>query len=272
MDNDDLILLAIVGVGAFFFKNALSGQTNTQVANPVPVSSSNAAALNQPVVPAQSVNVNLPQLINEDNGFTETIPALPNNIVEGVNVYNPATGSYTLINYPAVIASDNRQVNSNYTLTDQEADQYIENYWDIEQWIHTFGIATNNQAAYRDKARYHWQHNGVAEKRIFVPLIPKSNAPYIPPPPAPKKSTLTTIESILSPVTSLISTGVNVVKLASAAGINGFPQDMEDETLQTLVCGGYILKNILKFYVNSNLNSVVLIEAKLSSIINDYFG
>src|SRR5579862_9280055 len=79
---------------------------------------------------------------------------------------------YLTYQYPAMAALDPNILNPNYVMSDAEAQQYINNYYDLSPQF------LNAAPAYwgttpLNRARYHWRSFGAPEKRTFLPLVPK---------------------------------------------------------------------------------------------------
>jgi hypothetical protein len=82
---------------------------------------------------------------------------------------------YETYEYPAMLAANPNIGNSNYSLTDAEARQYLINNNDIAQWaaiVVPTDFPDNNSAA-----RYHWKTYGVAGKYSFMPFAPTKSTP-----------------------------------------------------------------------------------------------
>lgn len=156
-------------------------------------------------------------------------------------------------NYSVLTAANPNLLNPNYIMTDSELNQYKNNYLDVAQWAATYKKGVNAGL------QKHWHDHGVAEKRVFVPIVPPSNSPYVPPQPNPNSSG----------GGNFLSTALTVV--GSIAAILG-PDDpkLNDLEIQVLFTGAGIVKDILPFYNSTNRQLVSAIGSRLDSVLNQY--
>jgi len=257
MKNNSLLILAGVGVGAYFLLNG---------------SSASAAV---PSVAASSLAPGTPApLIGQNLGF-----------VGGNNNF--------VANYSQLLAADPNLANPNYQLNPLQAQQYLNNYQDLQTglptWIDGKTIKTLAQAI-----QQHWTKFGAAEKRIYYPLQPASTVPYVPPPPHPKSTGGSIWKSIaiaatvlggavatvvtagaaapaaVAATSALISAGTAAATTIENAAIKGTNPALNDSEIELLFTGAAILKEILPLYQSADPAFVDAINLKLNSLLNQY--
>lgn len=244
--KNDLIMYGAIGLGAYLLlgKKSSTGVTlNTGSTVPKP-----GTVLTNP----GQTNV---------GGYNISIP---NGVDPNARIY-PAGGTFantiTYGQYAVAQQLNPNNGNPNYTLTDSEAQQYLQNYLDLQQglpaWVgHVPGINTLN-----DAARDHWKKYGAAEKRIFTVLTPPSTVAFIPAPPNPNTST---------------SSGGGKSWISSALGIAGsiislFGADdpiLNDYEAEILITGSAILSDILPMFSHDPLYPGI--RAKSTELLEQY--
>lgn len=175
---------------------------------------------------------------------------------------------YTVANYDQLANANPNLLNPNYQLTPAEIQTYLSNYSDLQTGLPTFvgntnyhGIKLNSLA---QAAQAHWNGNGCAEKRIFLPLQPPSTAAYIPPPPAPSKSSG---GGFLSSALGFVGSALPYV--AAILGTDDTPL-LNDADQQALFTAGAIITDILPLFANSDPTLVAGIREKLNSVLLEY--
>lgn len=168
---------------------------------------------------------------------------------------------YLAYQYPAMVAANPNITNPNYTLTASEANQYMQNYLELQQWLptvvpHSF---PNNQAA----LQFHWKTYGVAQKYTFLPLIPPKNANWVHPP--------TTASSSGGgfPWSTVLTTAATV----AIAIIGPGPQQirrLNDAEIDLIINGSAIAKHIVPLYAQADHKLAVAIDNKINELITDY--
>lgn len=166
---------------------------------------------------------------------------------------------YDMYQYPAMKASNPNVANASYSLTTAEADQYIQNYNDINQWTST--VVPKNFPSKEDAARYHWAHYGPSEKRTFLPLMPQDLTPYVPAPANPSSSGgggfLGTIKKVTGVVGSLLA-------------ILGVDDRLNDEEVKMLLEGAAIMNEIMPFYKQADPKLYNAIMSKMDTLVEMY--
>lgn len=170
----------------------------------------------------------------------------------------PTTWNYAYYQqwiYPAMLQQNPNVGNSNYTLSQAELNQYLQNYSDLRGAIpsmvpHPF---PNQNAFLQD----HWKHNAVAEQRSFLPFLPTTTAPYTPPPANPNTSG----------GGSFWSTAGQIAMAVVAIAGPGDPL-LNDYEAEILICGGYTAKQILPFYYKDQ--TALAAESKLDELLTQY--
>jgi hypothetical protein len=262
------LLIVGGGIAAYLlYEQYIKGQT--------PAVTAPAVTTFNPVVPV--TNAETQSVTAAEAGTTQVYGV--NSGVKGGN------GSfYTCANYDQLLALNPNLGNPNYVMTQAEANTYLSNYLDLQQalptWVgqDTYGFHVNT---IYDAVTLHWKDYGCAEKRIFYPLVPPSNNNYIPPPP---KAASTSIWGTIAKVATIAAGGILTVASAGTAApliaagtsaaltaesaIHG-PDiaQLSDMDLQTIVTGGYILKKILPFYLESSPDVVNSIINQLDALL-----
>ena len=168
--------------------------------------------------------------------------------------YNQAY--YLQYQYPAMVAQDPNITNPNYTLTQAQANQYLQNYLELQQWITT--VVPKPFATQLAALQYHWKTYGVALKYTYLPLIPPKNANWTPPPAnANSSGSSSTFSTILGAATSIIA-------------LLGDKQRLNDADLELLFNGCAVAKNIVPLYMKADPRMSVLINQKMDEVLTDY--
>lgn len=160
--------------------------------------------------------------------------------------------------YPAMKIQDPNILNPSYTLTAAEAQQYYNNYSDLQQWFkqmgstHVPGCATGDLTC---TMQYHWKLYGVPEQRTFLPLVPPDGISVYVPPPSNKSS---------SGGSSTISSIISVV--GTVAALFGVDR-LNDKDLEIIFTGSALAKQILPLY-NNNFSTII--DNKINQVLNDY--
>jgi hypothetical protein len=167
---------------------------------------------------------------------------------------------YKTYQYPALIKANPNLLNSNYQLTPTDANNYLNNYLEIQQWLPTVvgsgkSFSTNQQAL-----QYHWTHYGVAQQYSFVPFYPPKNAQWTHPPVNPSSSgsgggVLSTIETVAG---------------VAAMFLGPNDRDLSNEEVEILVTMAPVTNDIIKFYLKSDRQLVGLIDRKLNDLVSQY--
>lgn len=160
-------------------------------------------------------------------------------------------------NYAALTAANPNLLNSNYVMTPSENAQYGANYLDLRQGL------VGAEYGYSPKGlQQHWQQYGVANQRIFLPLVPTSMVPFSAPPSNPNTSSGSGIfGTILKAVTTI---GPSLVALA------GPENQLNNEELNLIVTSALIFKKILPFYLNVDKSTVISINNKIDQLLTQY--
>ena len=137
--KNNVLLLAGIGAGAYFLLNRSSV--------PAAVPSVSVSSL-APGTPAP--------LIGQNSG-----------ILGGNGSF------YTVANYSQLLAANPNIGNPNYQLNPLQAQQYFNNYQDLQSGLPTW-IDGKTLKTLADAIQQHWTKYGAAEKRIYYPLEPAS--------------------------------------------------------------------------------------------------
>lgn len=177
----------------------------------------------------------------------------------------PATWNYPYYLqyiYPAMLQANPNVGNPGYQLSQAELSQYAANYSDLRGWLNT-GIIPHPFADTNAALQSHWTHNGVAEKRTFMPFLPTTTAGYITPP--ANANTSGSSSSSSGWLTALEVAGEVVIAVAGPVNTGPLLNDYEADIL---ICGGCIAKNILPFYYKDSL--AMASEDKLDALLTQY--
>lgn len=235
MDNGTKKMLgyAALGVGALVVVNKLKGSPKPQPLPPGSTTSYNS-------------NPNLPA-VRPGTNTAALLQALPPNVGD----------NYENIIYPAMLAANPNIGNPGYTLTDSEAQTYLNNYLDIQQGTKYWFGGDHLKAA-----KSHWQTNGVPEKRTFMPLNPPSVIPYTGPPVSGGGGNF--LSSALGVVTTVLGVLVGTERPDPA---------ITDRDLEVIVNSAYIIKEILPFYYQTpDMQLAVNIDKKVSELLNKHLN
>ena len=151
---------------------------------------------------ASTVVSNLQNLLNP-SPTSQTLTGINSGILGGNGSF------YTCSNYAQLAAADPNLLNPNYQLTPDQAQQYYNNYTDLQQWISQPSVLAQLHTV-QNAMQYHWTKYGVATKRIYYPFNIPSTAAYIAPPPAAKSSGSGILGTILKAAT-IVAGGVLTV-------------------------------------------------------------
>lgn len=177
----------------------------------------------------------------------------------------PATWSlayYQQYQYPAMLKANPNVGNAAYTLTTAEAQQYIANYQDLQQWVALSSTVPKEFPTTIAAAQFHWHTFGPPEQRTFLPLIPQATGNYVP---APANSNSSGSGSTTS---TLIST---LGSLAIAfLGVNDPQPIMNDTEVAILINGSAIGLNILPLYYGAPDGLAMEIEDLNTALLKQY--
>lgn len=210
--------------------------------------------------------------------LTSNAPALP-------AAYNNAY----YLNYirPAMIAANSNVANPGYTLTQSDANVYMNNYVDVAQWANNATTLKQNVTKHTvlGALQYHWHTYGVPDQRSFLPLPWIDPQQWVPPPQNTKSSGGGIFGSILKAVTVI---GGGILEVASAGAltpivapataaalqlegqIHGPINQLNDAEIDLIVTSGLVIKKILPFYLQVAPELVDSIEFRLDDLISKY--
>lgn len=173
----------------------------------------------------------------------------------GTTIVPGSPGDHThdpVSTYAQAVAENPNTLNSNYVMTDAEAQQLLNNYLDLRQGLVTGGWNKNILQAARDW----WKLHGVAEKRVFVPLLVPSTAPYVP---APSNSNSSGSSSWVGSALSIAGT------ILAFFGVDD--NKLNDTEIEILFTSAAIAKDILPLY-HTTLSKQI--DTKLNAVIEQY--
>lgn len=218
-------------------------------------------------------------------------PQVPTNYGINSGVRGNLNGVYTVSNYAQLLAANPNLGNPYYKMTEAEISQYLSNYIDLQQglpsWIgHKQPDGTKPQNI-SQAAQEHWLNFGCAEKRIFLPLEPPSNIPYVPPPPAPKSSGSGVLGSILKAVTIVAGGAITVATGGAAAPLVAAGESaaltaesaihgpdttglLNDAEIQLLFQSAAVIYDILPLYANNDPVLTRSIKLRLDELLKHH--
>ena len=237
-----------------------------------------------------SVNPITNALANLLPGSTTATQQIPTNY--GINSgVRGADGVLQVSNYPQLIAANPNLGNPNYIMSASENGQYLANYLDLQQglpaWIGHKAIDGSTPANLSQAAQVHWKSYGCAEKRIFLPMQPPSNVPFVPAPAVAKSSGTGILGTVLKAVTIVAGGVLTVVSAGTAApliaagtsaaltvesAIHGISDTevLNNTELQLLFQGAAILYDILPLYEKNDPLLVTAIKQQLDTLLKQY--
>lgn len=232
-------LLLLGGAGAFYFvtKDSTTNSTTSTTAK--------AAAVANPTAIVSSA---YPFLV-------AGAPPLPSTW-QGTNA--SSNQYYLSYIYPAMVAYDANMTNANYTLTTNEANQYMSNYLDIYQYVNAPSTVKKYGSAVA-AAQNHWKVYGVAEKRTFLPLLPRSNVPF-------SGGSSSSSSGWLSDIVPVLTDAVEVVASVAGPSISG----INESGIVLIMESSAITKKMLPFFANVDPNAVALINNNINSVLTRY--
>lgn len=241
-----------------------------------------AYLLTRPATPGGNPVTNLVQSLIP--GSTTATQPMPTNVGVNTGQINSVRG-VLIANYAQLAQANPNLLNPNYQLTAAEAQQYYNNYPDLQTWFQTAAINKKFKGSIQAAMQNHWTNYGCAEKRIFIPLQPPSTIPYTPPPPNPKSSGSGILGSLLK-VATVVAGGVVEIATAGAATplvaagtgallsaegqIHGPSDILNDAEVAVLFQGAAILYDILPFYASGDPNLTSQIKSKLDELLKQY--
>jgi hypothetical protein len=185
-----------------------------------------------------------------------TIPAPPAS-------YNQAY--YLTYQYPAMVAANPNITNPNYQMTAAEAQQYYNNYTQIQQWSAT--VIPKPFPTLQAACQYHWKTYGVAQQMSFMPFTPPDIQGWTPP---PANANTSGSSSVLSTALKVAATAAPYA--AILLGVGAPPQNqLNDADVEILINGGGIALDILPYYY-STPNGATVRETtnKLTALLKQY--
>lgn len=164
--------------------------------------------------------------------------------------------------YPPLTAANPNLLNSNYTLSQAELNQYAANYVDVAQGVKTW---TSNGGNFNANLQSHWKQYGVAQHRVFVPFLPTDTTPYVAPPAGSSSSGG-------GGGSSWVGTALTVAgSIVALLGPNDPIPFLTDLDLETVVEGGAIMKDILPLFYQADSRAID-IEGNLDATLNNYLA
>jgi hypothetical protein len=193
------------------------------------------------------------------NLLPAVVPAVPTTY--GIGVQRPAPYAESVQNYAAIVVANPNQANPYYQLTAAEQQQYVANYLDIRQGVATWpgGLSPAN-------IQKHWTLYGPSQQRIFLPLQPPSGAPYVAPPSNSNSSGM----GFINTVSTIVSVGGEVAKIAMMAGPEPFEPLLNDAEVDLLVTSSAVIKKILPYYLEVAPNLVASIDNNIDGLLSRY--
>lgn len=161
---------------------------------------------------------------------------------------------------PAMLAANGNINNPGYTLSQTDANNYLANYTDINEWAHSASVLKESQTGgtVLGAAQFHWHNNGVAEQRTFLPLPWNDPTQWVPPPVNNKSS----------------GSGSTLSTIAEVAGIAAMfvgPEPVLNDTeINLVITSAAIIKKILPFYLEVEPDLVDSVSFKLDNLIAQY--
>lgn len=144
-------------------------------------------------------------------------------------------------------------VNPNYTMTDAEAQQFLDNYNDVKQ-----ALIKGKNSSLLGAARFFWREYAVPRKMTFLPLkYPRTNGYN-----GPGISYLTerSIVQGLVEMMGYVGTGISM--------FGGVDHELKPHEVDVIFNGAAIIKPILTFFEKDDM--VDAINDKLTSILVTY--
>lgn len=259
MKTEDIVLYGALAVGAYLLLTGNSSASSSTTA----LAPGATAATTSPLSSLLSIPQNLISSLSTPASTTISSSIPPAPATFDINYY-------LTYQYPVMLAQDPSIGNPNYIMGDSGAQQYINNYADLQganlqSWpggLTKAGVRDSlpqGQTGILDKARLHWTQYGVAQKRSFLPFTPYNNSPQVgvPIPPVPvAKST----GGFLGTLASLAQIAVPIVTAVAGTGDMVQVPLLTAEEVAVLVTGGQIVLDTLPLYFNSPSNGAAANE------------
>lgn len=197
--------------------------------------------------------------VTTSNGGT-VYPYVTSGAPDFPSVYNQQY--YLQYIYPNMQKANPNILNPNYTLTANDAAQYILNYDNVNTWANLPSTLNSSQVSAQGggilgACRYHWKTYGVPQQRTFLWLYPPDTTAYVAPP--GKSSSGSIFSTILSDVASVAGAAI------SLAGINDIQLNALD--IELLVNGCAIVKNSIGLFANEDPGLVSLIDNRIDEVL-----
>jgi len=232
MAKPNYMLYGGIAIAAYVFLKPKTGTAVTPVYNgnaTTPVYSSGGGLITTTPPATTTINAgNLPapqpgeKIISVDSGVTPSQYAYAQSV-------NPNIG------------------NPNYTLSDSEVQQYLQNYLDLRQGLPTW---IGDDKTLPNAARHHWKEYGALERRVFLPFMPPSQKVYVPSPNNPNSS-----NSGGGGGCSWCSTALTVA--GTVVAMLGVEPVLNNSEIETLFAGSAILKQVLPMFpANQTANMI----------------
>lgn len=184
-------------------------------------------------------------------------------------------GYYTQYEYPAHVAANPNISISAYQLTDAQAQQYLNNYTDVNGWANN--SPANSQGVKftspLNAARWHWNTYQPGEQRTFLPMMPVFTGTFQNVEVAaginPATGKSVTAAKSSSTIQTVATIGLDGLKIAGGIVALLGPNDVEltPYEVTVLATAGAVIKQILPFY-NSKLSQAI--DARFDGLIKQY--
>lgn len=173
---------------------------------------------------------------------------------------------YKTYQYPAILAMYPEVGNPNHVLTANEAQNYYNNYVELQQW---WQAEANKQFPNILAAmQYHWNHFGVAQGYSFMPFVPVKTVGE--PPGTFTTPTTNSSSSGGSSTFSDILKGVGTAASIVAMFLGTNDGKLNDLDLTLLFNGAAVIKDILPMYRVDDPQLSYAIGIRLDQVLQDY--
>lgn len=239
-DNTVLIVAGVAAVGYLLYTNGVFGAS--LLTNPIPNAPTNLATL--------PPGTTLPATVTDTNVNPQGIPT-----DYGINIGSDGVHAAVPSNYAVLCQYNPNLLNPKYQLTAAELTQYKNNYMDIQQGVATWPGGLSNA-----NLQKHWTQYGVAQQRIYLPMVPISAPGYVAPPVPPKAKSSG----------SWITTALQVAGSVAIAFAGPNDTDLNAGEINIVNTSAAVMKKILPFYLQVDTKLVDSIENKIDLLVSHY--
>jgi hypothetical protein len=170
------------------------------------------------------------------------------------------TTYYATYIYPAMLAANPNVANASYQMTAAEANQYLYNYTEVQQWAQS-DVAAGYFANLQQAAQYHFSNYGVPMKYSFLPFFPPKRNNWVQP-----------VQTVTSSGSSsnVLSTAIKTAGTIALALLGVNDDRLSNHDIEVLANGSAIALQILPFYYHQAGGIALAAHDRIENLLTDY--